>query len=151
MLTKEEDIVADTFSQRKRSWVMSRIRSGNTSPEKIVRSYLHSYGYRFRLHCKDLPGKPDIVLPRLHTAIFVHGCFWHQCSHCKGGRLPKSNLAYWRGKLKKNQERDKRNIESLKSHGWKVIVIWACQIDEVNMQKLIISKLVRIQNKNSAL
>jgi DNA mismatch endonuclease (patch repair protein) len=133
--------VTDMFSPDKRSWVMSRIRSGNTSPEKIVRSYLHACGYRFRLHRKDLPGKPDIILARFKTAIFVHGCFWHQCPLCKGGRLPKSNLAYWEAKLKKNQDRDKKNIERLESLGWKVIVIWECQIDEKSIERLIIRKL----------
>ena len=133
--------MTDTFSPDKRSWVMSRIRSGNTSPEKIVRSYLHACGYRFRLHRKDLPGKPDIILPRFNTAIFVHGCFWHQCPKCSSGRLPKSNLAYWETKLKKNQDRDKRNIKSLKSLGWKVIVIWECEIDEKSIDRLIIRRL----------
>ncbi|HAB98823.1 MAG TPA: very short patch repair endonuclease, partial [Parachlamydiales bacterium] len=113
-------------SKNKRSWIMSRIRSGNTSPEKQVRSFLHRHGFRFRLHKKNMPGKPDIVLPRLKTAIFVHGCFWHQCPACRGGRLPKSNLSYWEGKLKRNQERDRENSEKLQKLGWKVITIWAC-------------------------
>lgn len=133
--------MTDTFSQGKRSWVMSRIRSGNTSPEKIVRSYLHTHGLRFRLHRKDLPGKPDIVLSRFKTVVFVHGCFWHQCPRCKSGRLPKSNLTYWQTKLKKNQDRDKQNIKSLKSLGWKVIVIWECQIKEKDIDRLIIRKI----------
>lgn len=133
--------MTDTFSKYQRSRVMSRIRSGNTFPEKIVRSYLHAHGLRFRLHRKDLPGKPDIILPRLKTAVFVHGCFWHQCPRCKSGRLPKSNLAYWETKLKKNKDRDKQNIKSLKSLGWKVIVIWECQIEEKNIDRLIMRKI----------
>lgn len=133
--------MADTFAPEKRSWVMSRIRSGNTSPEKIVRSYLHACGYRFRLHRKDLPGKPDIILARFKTAIFVHGCFWHQCPLCKGGRMPKSKLEYWEPKLRKNQERDARSIEALEKLGWKVIVVWACQLDEESLRNLVASKL----------
>jgi DNA mismatch endonuclease (patch repair protein) len=118
--------MTDTFTQKKRSWVMSRIRSGDTSPEKLVRSFLHFRGFRFRLHRKDLPGKPDIILPRYKTVIFVHGCFWHQCPACRGGRLPKSNLGYWEAKLKRNQERDKENAAKLEKSGWRVITIWAC-------------------------
>ncbi|MGA8165109.1 MAG: very short patch repair endonuclease [Waddliaceae bacterium] len=130
--------MADTFSPEQRSRVMSKIRSGNTSPEKTVRSYLHARGYRFRLHRKGLPERPNIILPRFQTVVFVHGCFWHQCPLCKGGRLPKSNLAYWEAKLKKNQDRDKKNIESL---GWRVIVIWECQIDEKSIERLVVQKL----------
>lgn len=133
--------LADTFSPAKRSWVMSRIRSGNTLPEKIVRSILHANGFRFRLHRKDLPGKPDIVLSRFRTVIFVHGCFWHQCPFCKSGRLPKSNLIYWKAKLQKNQERDKKNILELKKIGWSVITIWECQVDEKSIQRLLLRKL----------
>lgn len=118
--------MADTFSKKKRSWVMSRIKSGDTSPERLVRSFLHLRGYRFRLHRKDLPGKPDIILPRYRAAIFVHGCFWHQCPKCRGGRLPKSNLDYWETKLKRNKERDMENTARLKQLGWKVITIWTC-------------------------
>jgi DNA mismatch endonuclease (patch repair protein) len=118
--------MTDTFSPTKRSWMMSRIRSGNTSPEKKVRSFLHANGFRFRLHRKDLPGKPDIILSSLKIVIFVHGCFWHQCPKCKGGRLPKSNLGYWEAKLKRNQERDKENAAKLQQLGWRVIIIWAC-------------------------
>jgi DNA mismatch endonuclease (patch repair protein) len=134
--------VADTFSPEQRSRVMSRIRSSNTSPEKIVRSYLHACGYRFRLHRKDLPGKPDIILTRFKTAIFVHGCFWHQCPLCKGGRLPKSNLSYWEAKLKKNQERDKRNLAAFEKLGWQAIVVWECELDEESLRSLIVDRLI---------
>lgn len=120
---------------------MSRIHSENTSPEKIVRSILHVNGFRFRLHRKDLPGKPDIVLPRFQTVVFVHGCFWHQCPNCKSGRLPQSNLPYWEPKLKRNQERDRKNVLELKKLGWRVITIWECQIDEKSIQRLLLRKL----------
>jgi DNA mismatch endonuclease (patch repair protein) len=133
--------LVDTFSSAKRSLVMSRIRSGNTSPEKMVRSILHANGFRFRLHRKDLPGKPDIVLPKFQIVVFVNGCFWHQCPNCKSGRLPKSNLPYWEPKLKRNQERDKKNVLELKKLGWRVITIWECQIDKKSIQRLLLSKL----------
>lgn len=129
--------MADTFSPQKRSWVMSRIGSGDTSPEKIVRSFLHLNGYRFRLHKKNLPGKPDIILRRYRTVIFVHGCFWHQCPRCRGGRLPKSNLGYWEAKLKRNQERDIENTAQLEKLGWRVITIWACGTSSEGLASLL--------------
>ncbi len=117
----------DTLTKRKRSWNMSLIRSKNTSPEKIVRSTLHKMGYRFRLHPKDLPGKPDIIIPKYKILIFVNGCFWHQHKGCKRAFIPKSNRTFWVKKFKKNTERDKLNkLEMLKSR-WKVITIWECQ------------------------
>lgn len=133
--------MVDTFSKEKRSWIMSRIRSGNTSPEKQVRSFLHARGYRFRLHSKDLPGKPDIILVRFKTVVLVHGCFWHQCPHCKGGRLPKSNLSYWEVKLDSNIKRDKTNAEKLEKLGWQVITVWACRIDEDSLAADLFQKL----------
>jgi len=109
---------------------MSKVRGKDTKPEKIVRSLLHVMGYRFRLHRKDLPGKPDIVLPKYKTAIFVHGCFWHghECKH--GQNRPKSNAAYWKNKIQSNMHRDKINNIELERLGWKVIVVWECLISE---------------------
>ncbi|MEC7641315.1 MAG: DNA mismatch endonuclease Vsr, partial [Nitrospinota bacterium] len=100
--------MVDTISKEKRSWNMSRIRSRDTSPELIVRSLLHRLGYRFRIHRKDLPGKPDIVLAKYKTVIFVHGCFWHQHKDCKYAYLPKTRVNFWKEKLQGNSERDKR-------------------------------------------
>lgn len=132
----------DHLTKKKRSWNMSRIRSQNTKPEMAVRRILHGMGYRFRLHRKDLPGKPDIVLPKYKTAIFVHGCFWHQCPNCnRGGRTPKSNKDYWILKLKNNKERDKANSEELRHLGWKVIVIWECQIKNQDQLRAIFAKI----------
>ena len=110
---------------------MSRIRSKDTAPEIRVRSMLHKAGYRFRLHVKDLPGKPDIVLPKYKTVIFVHGCFWHRHKGCSKATTPSTNSEYWKKKFQRNVERDKQDQAELKKLGWKVIVIWECEtIDE---------------------
>ena len=122
--------MTDNISQNKRSWVMSRVTSKNTSPEKIVRSLLHGMGYRFRLHRKDLPGCPDIVLPKYGCVIFVHGCFWHRHKGCKKTRTPKSNVNFSENKFRKNILGDKRHKEKLESQGWKVLVVWECEVDD---------------------
>ena len=109
---------------------MSRIRSVNTMPEVAVRSLLHNCGYRFRLHRKDLPGKPDIVLPKYRTAIFVHGCFWHRHENCKYATMPKSNVEYWVSKFQKNIERDKKKHELLLELGWRVLIVWGCELSD---------------------
>jgi DNA mismatch endonuclease (patch repair protein) len=118
----------DTISQSKRSYTMSRIRSKNTKPEMILRSALFREGFRFRLHSKLLPGKPDLVFAKFKTVVFVHGCFWHLHENCRDGRLPKSKLEYWQPKLVKNIERDANNVEELTKLGWKVIIIWECEL-----------------------
>jgi len=119
--------MADTLSAGHRSWNMSRIRSRNTSPELIVRRVLADLGYRYRLHKSDLPGKPDIVLTKRRTVIFVHGCFWHQHRGCIYCSRPKTNTKYWQPKLLANVRRDRRNRSRLRRLGWKPIVIWECQ------------------------
>lgn len=108
---------------------MAAIRSAGMKPELIIRSLVHRLGYRFRLHAKDLPGKPDLVFRSRKKVIFVHGCFWHQHqkASCKDGRAPKSNLGYWAGKLARNVNRDTRNITALRALGWRVLVIWECE------------------------
>lgn len=106
---------------------MAKVRSGNTSPEIAVRRALHGMGFRFRLHKRDLPGSPDIVLPRHRTAIFVHGCFWHSHEGCPRARLPASNVGYWKPKLERNRERDSRALLALNDLGWRVCVIWECE------------------------
>lgn len=108
---------------------MAAIRSTGTKPEMLVRSLVHRLGYRFRLHARDLPGKPDLVFRSRRKVIFVHGCFWHQHAKlsCKDGRAPKSNLGYWAGKLARNVTRDARNIEALNALGFRVLVIWECE------------------------
>ena len=119
--------MTDHLSPEERSWNMSRIKSKNTKPEKTVRSSLHKMGYRFRLHRKDLPGKPDIVLAKHKTVIFVHGCFWHQHKGCKYAYQPKTIAGFWRDKLQGNCERDIRTRKELRKMNWKARVIWECQ------------------------
>lgn len=119
---------SDIYSKEKRSELMSKVKSRDTKPELLVRSWLHRKGFRFRLHRDDLPGRPDLVLPKYKTAIFVHGCFWHQHPGCKKATIPKNNRAFWRKKLTRNIERDKENIQELENQGWKVIIIWECAI-----------------------
>ena len=118
----------DIFTREKRSWIMGRIRSKNTKPEIIVRSVLHRMGFRFSIRRKDLPGHPDIVLPRYKTAVFVHGCFWHRHKGCKTSSMPKSRTSFWKKKFDNNVARDRKNQCELRKFGWKVIVLWECQV-----------------------
>ena len=117
----------DSLTPERRSWNMSRIRGKDTRPEIIVRSLLHRLGYRFRLNRKDIPGKPDIVLPKHQAAIYVHGCYWHRHQDCHLAYTPKSNLDFWSKKFVRNVERDLEVRESLKGTGWKQLVIWECE------------------------
>ena len=118
----------DNMSPERRSEVMARIGGKNTKPELLVRRVLHSMGYRFRLHRKDLPGKPDIVLPKYRTVIFVHGCFWHGCEKCdRGMRKPKTNAEFWLQKIEGNCRRDSDSQKRLKDLGWRVVVLWQCE------------------------
>jgi DNA mismatch endonuclease (patch repair protein) len=114
------------YTRKRRSQIMSRITSKNTLPEMRVRQALHSLGYRFRLHRSDLPGKPDIVLPKYKIVIFVHGCFWHGHTCCDG-RRPKSNVDYWNPKLDRNIERDREHSIQLRLLGWRRYVVWECE------------------------
>jgi len=117
----------DVHTKAQRSFNMSRIKGKDTKPELIVRSFVHGLGFRFCLHRKDLPGKPDIVLPRHKKVVFVHGCFWHM-HNCRYGRVtPKTRAEFWQTKRKGNVERDKKNLRKLRKLGWKVLVIWECQ------------------------
>lgn len=110
---------------------MQAIRSKDTKPELAVRRLVHGMGYRYRLHRKNLPGKPDLVFPTKEKAIFVHGCFWHYHG-CNRGRMPKSNLDYWQQKLEGNRMRDRQNMKALRDLGWKTMVIWECESRDVN-------------------
>ena len=115
-----------------RSRQMSLVRHKNTKPEMMVRQLVHALGYRFRLHRKDLPGKPDLVFPSRRAAVFVHGCFWHQHPdpECRLARMPKSRQDFWRPKLEGNRKRDERNIVALEAAGWRVLIVWECQIKD---------------------
>ncbi len=121
----------DHLNKEKRSWNMSRIRSKDTAPELAVRSLLHRNGFRFRLHVKDLPGKPDIVLPKYKTVIEVRGCFWHRHPGCKIATTPSTNTEFWQKKFAQNVARDKENEEKLKQLGWNVIIIWSCELSSI--------------------
>ena len=128
-----------------RSKNMSAIKSKNTKPEVEVRKLLHSMGFRFRLHKKDLPGSPDIVLPKYKTVIFVHGCFWHRHQNCKYASNPKTRVDFWNKKFNDNIERDNKNQKDLKSLGWESKIIWEC---EIKNKELLINKLQNIFYKN---
>jgi DNA mismatch endonuclease (patch repair protein) len=119
--------MVDTLTPAHRSARMSGIRSKDTKPELVVRRLLHSMGYRYRLHPKDLPGKPDVAFRRHKKAIFVHGCFWHQHSGCSIAHIPKSRTEYWQTKLERNVARDAKHIAELEAADWSVLVIWECQ------------------------
>lgn len=129
----------DVFSRGKRSQIMSRISGKDTKPEILVRSLLHRMGYRFRVHKKDLPGKPDITLSKHKKVIFVHGCFWHGHEDCPRSKRPRTNVKFWNKKIDGNIERDKKNIQSLEKLGWTTLTLWTCEIknQEALKRKLI--------------
>jgi DNA mismatch endonuclease, patch repair protein len=118
--------MADVYSSETRSKVMSKVHGKNTRQEMFIRSLLHSLGFRFRLYRRDLPGNPDIVLPKWKAVVFVNGCFWHQHDGCRRASRPKSNVGYWDAKLSRNIERDKRNQQWLHELGWRTIIVWEC-------------------------
>ena len=128
--------MADTFTPSKRSEVMGKVKQKNTGPEMIVRRLLHGMGYRFRLHRKDLPGTPDIVLPKYRTVIFVHGCFWHGHAGCRLSRRPADNADFWNAKLDRNIERDAEVLALIESRGWKTLIVWQCQTQARNRENL---------------
>lgn len=132
--------MADTLTKEKRSWNMSRIRGKDTQIEVEVRKYLFSKGFRYRKNVSELPGKPDIVLPKYNTVVFIHGCYWHRHPGCKYSYTPKSNTDFWEKKFSANVKNDERKREQLESAGWKVIVLWECDIEhrfEQTMEMLV--------------
>jgi DNA mismatch endonuclease, patch repair protein len=127
--------MADVHTKAQRSYNMSRIKGKNTKPEILVRKYLHAQGYRFRLHVKDLPGKPDIVLPKYKTVIFVHGCFWHGHKGCKYYIVPKTRTKWWLDKINRNIANDRKYLRVLRKNNWKVIVIHECQLKPLKKER----------------
>lgn len=118
--------MADTITRERRSWNMSRIKGRDTGPELRLRSLLHRAGFRFRLHAKELPGKPDIILPKYRAAIFVHGCFWHRHEGCRNATMPSTRTEFWKSKFDSNVGRDMRNRVALEAAGWTVFTVWEC-------------------------
>lgn len=130
----------DTVTKERRSEIMSRVKSKDTRPEKVVRRVLHRMGYRFRLHCKSLPGKPDLALPRWKTVVFVHGCFWHGCPRCdRGTRVPKTNQEFWEAKVTENRRRDEEAAKALESSGWRILTVWECETGDPDRLKEFLS------------
>lgn len=134
--------MADVHTTEQRSYNMSRIKGKNTKPEMLVRKFLHANGFRYKLHDKSLPGKPDIVLPRYRTVIFVHGCFWHGHKGCKYFVIPKTRTEWWVNKINRNIINDKRKGRLLKKEGWKIIYVWECGLKGEGVEK----KLKKILN-----
>lgn len=120
--------MTDVHTKEIRSFNMSKIKGKNTKPEMVVRSFLHQNGFRYRLHSSSLPGKPDIVLKKYRTIVFVHGCFWHGHEDCKFFVVPKTRTEWWLSKIKRNKSRDTQNFEILRDQNWKVITIWECEL-----------------------
>ena len=134
----------DRITKARRSWNMSRIRGRDTAPERAVRSLLHRMGYRFRLHRADLPGKPDIVLPRYRSIVLVHGCFWHRHSGCSLAYTPKTRTDFWRAKFRATELRDCTVEQQLEDRGWRVITVWECELrDPEDLAKRLCTLLSR--------
>ena len=140
----------DNLTPEHRSWNMSRIRGKDTKIEVEVRRYLFAQGFRFRKNDKRFPGKPDVVLPKYKTVIFVNGCFWHMHENCKQGRLPKSNTVYWKEKLNKNVVNDRIHIEELIEMGWNPITLWECELKR-NFEGVMLETIKKIMVKTSSI
>ena len=134
--------MADVLTKKQRHYNMSQIRSKNTKPEEIVRKYLFKEGFRYRKNDKRYPGKPDIVLPKYKTIVFIHGCFWHQHPGCKAARIPDTNAEFWKEKFTRNILRDQQEQEMLQLAGWHVIVIWECEISTIKKREQRLNELV---------
>lgn len=140
----------DKLSAERRSENMRRIRSQNTSPELEVRRFLHRQGLRYRLHRRDLPGKPDLVFPGIGACVFVHGCFWHGCRRCVDGtRKVKSQSGYWEHKIAGNRERDETHVRALVKSGWRVYVIWECELRKQNRMQAIAKELLKRRRRSN--
>jgi DNA mismatch endonuclease, patch repair protein len=127
--------MADVHTSEQRSYNMSRIKGKDTKPELLVRRFLHAQGYRYKLHDKTLPGKPDLVLPKYKTVIFIHGCFWHGHKNCKYFKVPQTRTDWWLHKISSNKANDEQAVKKLKKLGWKVIVVWDCQLKSAKAER----------------
>ncbi|HRH49857.1 MAG TPA: DNA mismatch endonuclease Vsr [Panacibacter sp.] len=133
--------MADVHSKEIRSYNMSQIKGKNTKPEIVVRKFLHAQGFRYKLHDKTLPGKPDLVLPKFKTVIFIHGCFWHGHANCKYYVIPKTRTEWWLNKISYNTANNVKAVKALKKAGWKVITIWECSLKPARVEKTLIALL----------
>ncbi|MFR1802067.1 MAG: very short patch repair endonuclease [Faecalispora jeddahensis] len=136
--------MADKLTREKRSWNMSRIRRKNTEIEIKVRKYLFSQGFRFRKNVADMPGKPDIVLSKYKTIIFIHGCYWHRHASCKNCTTPNTNREFWLKKFEKNMQNDSKHQQELEAAGWKVLILWECEIEN-DFERLMDNLVVELQ------
>ena len=136
--------MADVHDKITRSYNMSQIRSGNTKPEMVVRRFLHAQGFRYKLNDKKLPGKPDLVLPKYKTVIFIHGCFWHGHSNCKYFVVPKTRTEWWLNKINTNKANDTKAVKALKKEGWNVIIAWECKLKPGKFEKTLDKILLSI-------
>ncbi len=136
--------MVDRVDKNKRSEIMALVKSKDTKPELQLRRALHSKGFRFRIHQKKLPGCPDLVFAKYKTVIFVHGCFWHRHAGCRAASMPSSNISFWEGKFQRTLERDAQNIKNLKQLGWRVIVVWECDLRPKKLNETIEKLIKRI-------
>lgn len=142
--------MTDTITPEQRSQLMARVRDRDTKPEMIVRRLVHGNGFRYRLHVRDLPGCPDLVLPRHGKVIFVHGCFWHQHRCKRGNRQPKSNADYWNAKLERNRKRDAKHRRELRKLGWQVLIVWECETTASKLETLESKLLAFLSGENQS-
>ena len=136
--------MADVHSKAQRRFNMQQIKSKNTRPEMLVRKFLFAHGYRYRLHYKKLPGKPDSILPKYKTVIFVHGCFWHGHTNCKYYVVPKTRTDWWLNKINRNIALDNKAITALKKEGWKIITVWECKLKPAMVEKTLSALLKKL-------
>ncbi len=135
--------MVDILTPEARSERMSRIRGRDTKPELVLRKALHAAGFRYRLHAPGLPGRPDLVFPKWGAAVFVHGCFWHQHKNCRIANVPGSNTAFWQAKFQANKRRDARAIRALRAVGWRVAVVWECQLSGAKRTRMTVARVRR--------
>ena len=141
--------MSDVHTKAQRSYNMSRIRSANTKPEMLVRKFLHAQGFRYRLHDKKLPGRPDIVLPKYKTLVFVNGCFWHGHENCQYYVVPKTRTNWWLHKIETNKANDAKAVKALQKKGWKIITVWECKLKPAAIDKTLAALLRKMERRLS--